>query len=142
MNKVIKTVVVLVFRGESVLIVGQGEESDHIAGKYGLPGGRMEDAETGKESAARELKEEAGLLAEVEDIIELPDVEYFGDMARKDGGKISMSMKVFLCGKYQGEPKNTDEAEPIWVPINKLSEYNLLPNVEDAVNKGFNFLKK
>jgi ADP-ribose pyrophosphatase YjhB (NUDIX family) len=141
MDKAVKTVVILVFRDESVLIIGQGDESHHVIGTYGLPGGRVEDGEIEKEAAVRELKEETELLTDTGDMSELPGVEYFGDMARKDGNKISMSMKVFLCRKYQGEPKITEEGKPIWVPINTLSGYNLLPNVQDAVNKGLEFLK-
>ena len=54
-------------------------------GKIGLPGGRVEETETDKDAAKRELFEETGIVSEVRHIFtthyEMPERDQFGTLA-------------------------------------------------------------
>ena len=57
-----------VFKHRKVLLVKRGRPP--FAGLWSLPGGKVEDGETPRQTACRELKEETGIEAEVEGIID------------------------------------------------------------------------
>lgn len=135
MNKTIETVGVVVLNEEKVLLVKHGDMSGHITGTYGLPAGRVDEGESLEDSALRELKEESGL--EGFDLQKLPK-EYTAVLQRKDGEK-KFHMTVFLCKKYKGELTSTNETEPIWIDLNKINDFILIPNVENAINQAIAF---
>lgn len=58
MDSPIKSTGILVFKGNSVLLVKHGEKAGHINGVCGIPGGRFAENEGEKTTALRELKEE------------------------------------------------------------------------------------
>lgn len=100
-------------------------------GILGLPAGKIDPGETAIETAARELEEETGLVTSVADLVPLPS-KYQATITQKDGTKI-FDWYVFLCKKYEGELKKTDETEPFWVEVEELGSIELLPNVHDAI---------
>ena len=53
-----------------------------------------------------------------------------------------MSYHIFICTKFTGEIASTEETEPEWVKIDKLDNYNLLPNVHQIINDGLKYLKQ
>jgi mutator protein MutT len=128
------TVGVVVLKDNNVLLVRHGEEAGHITGSYGTPGGRIDSGETAIYAGARELEEESGLIAEEKDLVELPE-KYDADLARKDGSTLSVHHTVFATRKFTGELRSTKETTPEWVPIERLSSMELLPNVENMVNQ-------
>jgi len=64
MQMPIKTVGVILFRDDQVLLVCHGEKASHKNGVYGLPAGRIEEGENSKQAAVRELREESDLITE------------------------------------------------------------------------------
>ena len=56
------------FKDRKVLLVKRGRAP--FAGLWSLPGGKIEGDETPRQAACRELKEETGIEAEVEGIID------------------------------------------------------------------------
>jgi len=131
MNEIIKTAGVLVFQDNKVLLVRHGEKAGHLNDTYGIPTGRIENEELSIEAAARELLEESGLKTDIKNLIQVPQV-YTATIERKDGVK-TFSLETFICNVWEGELETNDEATPEWIDINKLSELNLLPNVEKMV---------
>lgn len=128
--KVIPTVGVLVFKNGQVLLVKHGDKASHITGVFGWPGGRFEKRETKKRAAARELEEETGLRVKEEDL-----EEYIHGLApvkikRKSGKILTFNVNLFVCTKFSGKLRATDETIPEWVSISELGQYDLLPNVK------------
>lgn len=67
----------VVARGGRVLLVRRANPPD--AGRWGFPGGRIECAETIKEAAARELREETGVVATAQEVLTALDVIDYQD---------------------------------------------------------------
>lgn len=135
MIKRVPTVGIIVLNPPDVLLVRHGEAASHITGTLGTPGGRIDPGETPIMAAQRELEEESGLKAEIEDLIELPN-KYEADFARKDGTRLFVSHTVFTCNKFSGEIKKADETAetiPQWTPIEDLPGLGLMVNVENMV---------
>ena len=133
-NYIIPTVGILIMKNEKVLLVRHGESAEHLNGKYGLPAGRIQDNESAKEAAQRELKEETGLVADSDGLILLPG-EWFAAIERKDGAK-QFALTVFLADKFKGQIRGNVETMPEWINIDSLDKYDLLPNVENIIKEG------
>ena len=133
MNSV-PTVGIVVIQNNKVLLVREGEKSGHLTGAYNTPAGRIEEGESPIQAAVRELKEEAGLETEVKYLIELPK-KYTADIERKGGKMVHFYHTVFVCTKFSGELKSSEDVEPVWVEIEKVSSLSLLPNIEDMINQ-------
>lgn len=131
----ISSVGVLVIHDKKVLLVRHEEAASHQTGTYGLPSGRLEENETYKQAAVRELREETGLITSETDLIDYPSNHFFADIKRKNRKTERFSWKVFVCKKYSGQLWPTAEVTPEWVEIEKLTNYNLLPNVLKAVER-------
>jgi len=140
MNNPIPTVGVLIFNGDKVLLVCHKKEAEHISDTFGLPAGRVQEGETEKGAARRELGEEAGLTFLEKDLIELPTV-YTGPIERKNGVQV-FSYKIFLGSFYSGILRESEESKPEWVALSDLNKYNLLPNIEKIVEEGLAIQKK
>ncbi len=133
-NYIIPTVGILIMKNEKVLLVRHGESAEHLNGKYGLPAGRIQDNESAKEAAQRELKEETGLVADFDGLILLPG-EWLAAIERKDGAK-QFALTVFLADKFKGQISGNAETMPEWINIDSLDKYDLLPNVENIIKEG------
>lgn len=136
--KPIPSVGVLIIENNKVLLVREEEGSKHLTGVHGVPAGRLEEGESAKEAAARELKEETGLTCLSEDLMEMPD-KYTATIERKDGTFKTFRKTLFLCKKYFGQIKKGEDTTPFWIDIEKLGEYRLLPNIDKMVQDGLKF---
>jgi len=82
------------------------------AGKINAPGGRIEPGETPEEAAVRETREEVGVIA----------------LAPRRRGRLrfqfvdgyALDCHVLSCDRCEGEPYETDEAVPMWTPLDAL----------------------
>jgi ADP-ribose pyrophosphatase YjhB (NUDIX family) len=84
-----------VLKGGSVLLVRRGRPP--YAGLWSLPGGKIEAYETPREAAHRELKEETGIEAHVEGVLDTIDVA-----AEDDCGKAVHYRLTVFYGRYRG----------------------------------------
>lgn len=138
---IIPAVAVTVIVKDKVLVVRHGETAGHITGSYGLPAGRLDEDESTRHAAVRELFEETGLVALEADLEEYPNNHYTADLLRKNGETIRSTMTVFICAKYMGSLTGSDETEPEWIALADMHKYEFLPNVEQAVKDSVSYLE-
>jgi len=82
------------------------------AGKINGPGGRIEPGEEPHECAVRETSEEVGLTP--------LDVQNRGELHFQFADGYSLHCTVFVANEYIGELIETDEALPIWTPLESI----------------------
>jgi 8-oxo-dGTP diphosphatase len=82
------------------------------AGKINGPGGRFEPGETALECAIRETREEVGLTPH--------ELDYRGDNRFQFVDGYSIHVHVFVSTSYSGQLRETEEAIPIWTPIDRI----------------------
>jgi len=82
------------------------------AGKLNAPGGKVERGETPEEAAIREVREEVG--------VEVKDLEFMGVLEFVNNGSIHSHCYVFISRSFDGVPKETEEARPVWVSADSL----------------------
>ncbi len=88
---------VLVIRNGEVLLVKR-KNTGYMDGFYAMPGGHLEQGETIKEGAARELKEETGL------IVAPKDLHLFQILQNEDNPSQPYISFRFYTEKWQGKP--------------------------------------
>ena len=82
------------------------------AGKINAPGGRIEPGEEPHECAIRETCEEVGLTP--------AGVRNHGELHFQFTDGYSLHCTVFVANDYSGELIETDEALPIWTPLDSI----------------------
>ncbi len=82
------------------------------AGKINGPGGRIEPGEEPHECAVRETAEEVGLTPR--------NVQNRGELHFQFADGYSLHCTVFIANEYTGELMETDEALPIWTPLESI----------------------
>jgi len=132
----VATVGVVIFKNddpESVCLVEHLAGAKHMTGAYGLPAGRIEPGETPIDAAVREMQEETGLVTTPFDMIFLK--QYSAEIEQKDGMK-KMSYDVYVCRKYTGSLRGSEETRPQWVKVKDFTKIDrFLPNVKNAVEE-------
>lgn len=76
------------------------------AGQYNGPGGKVEDGETVREAARREVREEVGLS--------VMSMEKLGELTFYFGDDPFMFVHVFRTFEFEGRARETAEADPEW----------------------------
>lgn len=82
------------------------------AGKVNGPGGHLEDGETPLAGAVREVEEELGITP--------LGVEPAGELRFQFTDGLSLLVDVFRAEDCRGEPRESEEAAPLWVPLDKV----------------------
>ncbi len=138
-NPPIKSVTVVAFRDDEVLLIKSSDTSGHANGIYGLPAGRLEGGETYVQGAVREFNEESGLETRIEYLIKMPTF-YEAELERKDGLKKFCAWSYY-CTKYWGEIKASDEGEPLWIKIDEVKNLHLQINVDKMIAEAIECVK-
>jgi 8-oxo-dGTP diphosphatase len=99
-----------IVRGEEVLLIRKKRGLG--AGKINAPGGKIDPGETALESAVRETAEEVGLVPLQ------PEARAELHFQFVDG--YSLHCTVFVARGCEGEAIETDEAIPMWTPIDAI----------------------
>jgi 1-acyl-sn-glycerol-3-phosphate acyltransferase len=117
----------IVIKDEKLLVIERNKNGEQY---YTLPGGHLEDGETAKIAAEREILEETGVEAAA--FREL--YKYYFKGSRAEGYQT-----FFVCEHKNGEPHETDAEEytdttrangtykPMWLPIKDLRQLPLKP---------------
>lgn len=107
-----------IFDDDEVLLIkkkrGVGE------GLYNGPGGKVEEGETPKEAAIREVEEETCVKTE--------KLERAGELEFYFGEEPFMHVYVFKTTYYSGKPQETEEAQPEWFETNNIPLENMWPD--------------
>jgi len=82
------------------------------AGKINAPGGRLDDGEKARDGAIREVREEVCVTP--------IDPDHRGELLFQFVDGYSIHVWVFLATAHRGEACPTDEAIPIWTPIEEI----------------------
>jgi 8-oxo-dGTP diphosphatase len=82
------------------------------AGKINAPGGRIEPGETPLEGAVREMREELQVTP--------LGLQHAGENRFQFVDGYGIHVHVFRAGDCDGEPRETEEAAPLWVPLDSI----------------------
>lgn len=114
---------IAVFKDRKVLLVKRGRAP--FVGMWSLPGGKIECGESPRQAACRELKEETGIEAEVDGIIDTVRVA-----AGCPGNGTTYRLTVFYGRPVGGTLKAASDSEVAkWVD---LEDIHTLPMTEGA----------
>lgn len=141
----VRTVGVIVMQDNHIVAVRHKAGTTAGEGVCGLPGGRLNEAESEEEAAVRELEEETGLNTRREDLIEFPGNYFKAKLNFNNGHPREATMKVFICTKFEGELlEDALEVTPGWVSLQSINRglYHTLPNVLEAINNASRFLNQ
>lgn len=86
-------------------------------GMVNAPGGRMEEGETPEEAAVRELQEEVGVTPG--DLYEVARLSFLFTSG------FSLKGTVFFARSFTGTLRETEEADPFWVPLADIPYNNM-----------------
>jgi 8-oxo-dGTP diphosphatase len=116
-----------------VLLVKRG--SPPLLGEWSLPGGVVEVGETLRAAAAREAREETGLLVEAGEVLEVLDRIIPGENGRALYHYVLID---FLCRVTGGELRNGgDAADVAWASSGELPPYKLEQPAMQVIGKAF-----
>jgi len=120
-------------RGTGVLVVKDGKiltgirKSDNGYGLICGPGGKIEDNETAKEGAIRELHEEFGIYPR--------DMIFIGRGEKEEGSPFEPSY-IFLCTDFEGKPKadGTEMVRERWRSVKEIKSLRCFKPFENGVD--------
>jgi 8-oxo-dGTP diphosphatase len=117
-TRVIVEVVAAVIERGGLILVGQRKPGGRHALKWEFPGGKVELGEASREALVRELREELGIEARIDEEIERYDFSY-------GAGQVTRLI-FFHVTEFSGEPANLDFAQIAWVERTRLLDYDFL----------------
>jgi 8-oxo-dGTP pyrophosphatase MutT (NUDIX family) len=91
-------------------------KSSQSKGKYNGFGGKKEANETIEEAAIRELYEESGLQARVEDLEKMAEIDFHFPYKEEWNQRVH----VYFLRTWEGEPQETNEMRPEWFALDNI----------------------
>ncbi len=116
--------IALINRSDYVLI-SKRPGKKHLSGYWEFPGGKVEENETPKNAIIREVKEELDIDINNKCIAPLSFSEF-------DYKKFQLLLLLYVCRRWEGEPKSMEKNEFKWVKPNMLRKYKM-PPADDAL---------
>jgi mutator protein MutT len=118
---------VAVLKDHRVLLVRRARPP--YAGRWSLPGGKIEASETAQDAVRRELKEETGIEAEIEGV-----VDAFRIVPDEGGDGIAYRLTVFYGRPTGGHLEAGSDAEAAeWVHLDDVEELPMTPRTADLI---------
>ena len=106
----------VVVRGEDVIVIVPTRRAADGSRVLGLPKGHLDPGETAVQAATREVREEAGVIAEA--VAELGEVAY---QYRRKGREVPKRVRFFLFRYRAGDVSDHDDEveEARWMPMSQ-----------------------
>lgn len=101
---------VFVIRDGKILLIDK--KTGFGKGKVNGPGGKLESGETPEACAARECFEELGIT--------VSNLQYCGQHRFQFVDGLSIHVWVYKTTEYEGNPTESIEARPLWVPVDEI----------------------
>jgi len=119
-KRLIKAVFVAVVRDGELLMI---QEGGRARGRWGLPGGHVDEGESVEEAAVREVREEAGCTVELGTLLEQRTIDGFAYQGKlsEDGDDIAVSVFRATALSEASRQEDTKELAVRWVPLNEVT---------------------
>lgn len=116
-----------VIKDGALLMVKRGRGPN--AGMWAIPGGKVDYGESMPAAAIRELREETGIVAEIERVIWVGDAIGPGDPP-----EWHYTLVDYLARMTGGRLEAADDAELVaWVPLDQVLDLPVTPTMHDLV---------
>lgn len=121
MNKPIRKAVRCYLIKDNEVVVTKYKKGNKKEEYYDIPGGKIEEGESPKQTAIREMKEETG--------IDIQNLKYKGIMTIEYPDRMFI-FDTFIAKEYEGEPQEFEENTSEWIDIDKLlKKRKILSNI-------------
>jgi mutator protein MutT len=128
-----------VFLNNQVLIIKRSEKEKHQAGKWCLPGGKMELNNAIyplQKTVQREIKEEIGLIVNPETII------YSNVFQHSEDDQLTLAI-VFICRHKSGKARPLEDTDEVkWIKEIEIDKFKFTPNVKNYIKETFKYAKR
>ena len=105
-----RATILFVIRAAEILLIHKKRGLG--AGKVNGPGGRLESGESTRDCAIREVQEELRVIP--------LGVAQRGELSFQFVDGYSIHATVFVANGCDGEAQETDEAAPLWTPVDRI----------------------
>ena len=125
-HKNIKIVVsIALINNADEILLSKRPKNKHLAGFWEFPGGKVETNEVPETALIREIKEELNININKKCVAPLS----FSEFNYKE---FQLLLLLYVCRRWEGEPKSMENNEIIWVKPNMLRKYKM-PPADDAL---------
>jgi 8-oxo-dGTP diphosphatase len=120
---------IAVFKDRRILLVKRGRPP--FAGLWSLPGGKLEGDETPREAARRELKEETGIEAEVDGVVDTVRIT----AADEPGGEDTTYRLTVFCGRPTGGSlkAGSDTETVAWIHLDDVEDLPMTEGTAELI---------
>ena len=120
-HKNLKIVVSIALINDSnEILLSKRPNNKHLAGFWEFPGGKVEDGESPESAIVRETKEEINIDINNKCFAPLSFSEF-------DYKEFQLLLLLYVCRRWEGEPKSMENNELMWVKPNMLRKYKMPP---------------
>lgn len=125
-RKILKTVVcVALINEDDHILLSKRPSNKHLSGLWEFPGGKVEKGEAPVTALVREIKEELNIDISQRCIAPLTFTEF-------DYKNFYLLLLLYVCRKWDGEPKSMENNLLQWVKPNMIRSYKM-PPADDAL---------
>ena len=107
------------------ILISKRPKKKHLSGYWEFPGGKVEKNESPESAIIRETKEELNVDINNKCIAPLSFSEF-------DYKQFQLLLLLYVCRRWEGEPKSMEKNEFKWVKANMLRQFKM-PPADDAL---------